>query len=121
MKPHPPLSLNAFAKELLDHSVYPEVRPAPDELPAEADRAEYVHRICSAFDFGVFPDQTDWDRFSEWKDVFDRFPLPNSPAYHTFRSAYGWNAAPRGTSGLMPDWKAQDIREGRLDCCEPFV
>ena len=105
----------------LDHSVYPDVRPAPDELPTEADLAEYVHRICSAFDFGVFPDQADWDRFSEWKDVFDRFPLPNSPAYHTFRSAYGWNAAPRGTSGLMPDWKAQDIREGRLDCCEPFV
>ncbi len=108
-------------RTMLDHSVYPDVCPAPDALPTEADRAEYMHRICSAFDFGVFPDQTDWDRFSEWRGVFDRFPLPSSPAYHTFRMHYGWDVGPRGTSGLMPDWKAQDLREGRIDCCEASV
>jgi len=107
--------------EMLDHSVYPDLSPAPDDLQTEAERADYVHRIWSGFDFGVFPEQADWERFSAWKDVFDRFPLPHSPAYHTFRSRYGWTPSPRGRSGLMPGWKAQDLREGRTDPCEQNV
>jgi hypothetical protein len=106
---------------MLDHSVYPDVCPAPDELSTLADRADYVHRICSAFDFGVFPERADWERFASWQDVFDTFPLPHSPAYHTFRARYGWPAVPRGTSGLMPGWRAQDLREGRIDPCESTV
>ena len=105
----------------LDHSVYPDAISPPDELPTEADQAEYMHRICSAFDFGIFPEKADWERFSKWKPVFDRFPLPHSPAYHTFRTYYGWDAFPRGRSGLLPDWRAQDLREDRTDPCEPTV
>lgn len=106
---------------MLDHSVYPDVTPAPDVLHTEAERADYVHRVCSAFDYGLFPERSDWERFASWKEIFDRFPLPHSPAYHTFRRRYGWNQVPGGVSGLTPGWKAQDLREGRTDPCEATV
>jgi hypothetical protein len=105
----------------LDHSVYPDVEDPSDELPTPEDKAEYVHRICSAFDFGIFPEREDWQRFVEWKEIFDRFPLPHSPAYHTFRTSYGWPAAPRSSHGLTPGWKIQDLREEREDPCENMV
>ena len=56
-----------------------------------------------------------------WKEVFDLYPLPHSPGYHTFRSRYGWESSQRGTHGLVPDWKANDLREGRIDPCEDWV
>ncbi len=105
----------------LDHSVYPDLAEPPLELTTPEDMADYVHRICSAFDFGIFPERDDWTLFADWKDVFDRFPLPDSPGYHTFRSRYRWEPAPHGSHGLIPDWKAQDMREGRHDPCEDMV
>jgi hypothetical protein len=105
----------------LDHSAYPDVENPPDELPTLEDKADYVQRICSAFDFGIFPERGDWLRFAEWKEVFDRFPLPHSPAYHTFRSSYGWPGVSRGSHGLTPGWKIADTREGRDDPCENTV
>ena len=105
----------------LDHSVYPDLAEPPTVLDTIEDRADYVQRICGAFDFGIFPERDDWELFSGWKDVFDRFPLPHSPGYHTFRSRYRWEPAERGTHGLVPDWKAADMREGREDLCENVV
>jgi len=105
----------------LDHSVYPDVASPPTELPTLEDKADYMERICGAFDFGIFPERDDWTLFEGWKDVFDRFPLPHSPAYHTFRARYHWQPVSRGTHGLVPDWKAQDLREGRTDPCEEMV
>jgi len=105
----------------LDHSVYPDLSTPPMELTSLEDRADYVQRICGAFDFGIFPEREDWLLFSTWKDVFDRFPLPHSPAYHTFRSRYGWTPVARGHHGLVPAWKAADLREGRIDPCEEIV
>jgi hypothetical protein len=66
-------------------------------------------------------EREDWDRFAGWKEIFDRFPLPHAPGYHTFRARYRWNQVPRGTHGLIPDWKAADLREGRVDPCEGRV
>jgi hypothetical protein len=105
----------------LDHSVYPDLADPPDDLPTPEDKADYVHRICSAFDFGTFPERDDWRLFAGWRDIFDRFPLPHSPAYHTFRARYGWPEAPRAAHGLVPDWKIADLREGREDPCEHMV
>ncbi len=105
----------------LDHSVYPDLAAPPTELVTPEDKADYVQRICGAFDFGIFPERDDWRLFADWKDVFDRYPLPFSPAYHTFRSRYGWEPTERGSHGLMPDWKAADLREGRIDPCEEMV
>jgi hypothetical protein len=105
----------------LDASVYPDVAIPPEELATLEDKADYLQRICAAFDFGVFPEREDWCRFAGWREVFDRFPLPHSPAYHTFRARYGWPEVPRGTHGLTPGWKIADLREGREDPCENSV
>ena len=80
---------------IIDRSVYPDVEP-PATLQSLADRADYMQRICAAFDFGVFPEETDWVTFAGWRDVFDRFPLPDSPGYHAFRHWYGWLGARAG-------------------------
>jgi hypothetical protein len=106
---------------ILDHSVYPDVSPPPDDLPTIEDRMDYVHRICSAFDFGIFPEETDWELFAGWKDVFDRFPMLDSPGWHTFRSWYGWEPVPHTQRLGTPAWKGDDLREGRTDPCEEMV
>lgn len=105
----------------LDHTVYPEVVSPPDDLPTPEARADYLHRVCAAFDFGIFPESVDWERFAGWRAVFDAYPLPDSPAYHTFRSVFGWPAVIRGRCGLVPPWRIQDQREGRHDPCEDSV
>ncbi len=105
----------------LDHTVYPEMPCPPDDLPTLHAKADYVQRICAAFDFGVFPERSDWDRFSGWKAVFDASPLPDSPAYHVFRAWYGWEPVPAGVCGLEAPWRIQDRREGRDDPCEHTV
>ncbi len=105
----------------LDHSVYPDLAEPPLELHTMADRADYMHRICGAFDFGVFPERDDWKLFAGWKDVFDWIPLRDSPAYHTFRSRFGWEPVTHGSHGLPFHWKMADEREGRIDPCEDWV
>ena len=106
---------------IIDHSVYPDVNSPPFELTTLEERADYVQRICGAFDFGIFPEETDWQTFAGWKEVFDRFPLPDSPGYHAFRHWYGWNATPIEQRLGIPSWKAADLREGRVDLCEDMV
>ena len=105
----------------LDHSVYPDLANPPTDLLTVEEKADYMDRICGAFDFGIFPERDDWILFSEWKEIFDRFPLPHSPAYHTFRSRYGWDRVTSGRHGLTPAWKVQDQKEGRTDPCEELV
>jgi hypothetical protein len=48
---------------IIDRSVYPDAEP-PATLQSLADRADYMQRICAAFDFGVFPEETDWVTFA---------------------------------------------------------
>jgi hypothetical protein len=105
---------------IIDQSVYPDINP-PTELKTLADRADYVQRICGAFDFGIFPEETDWETFAQWKDVFDRFPIPDSPGYHAFRHWYRWEPVPIERRLGIPAWKVSDMREGRSDPCEDWV
>jgi len=105
----------------LDHSVYPDLGAPPDFLTTPEEKADYLHRVCAAFDFGIFPDRDDWSRFATWRPIFDAYPLPDSPAYHTFRARFGWPSVARGTCGLVPPWRVQDLREGRADPCEGSV
>ena len=76
---------------------------------------------CAAFDFGVFPEETDWATFAAWREIFDRFPLPDSPGYHAFRHWYGWEPVPMQRRLRIPPWKAADLHEGRADLCEDMV
>jgi hypothetical protein len=105
---------------IIDRSVYPDVDP-PTALPSPEARADYLHRICAAFDFGIFPEETDWSTFAGWKEIFDRFPLPDSPGYHAFRHWYGWEPVPVQKRLGTPPWKVADLHEGRADGCEEMV
>lgn len=49
---------------IIDQSVYPDVEP-PEELTSFEDWADYLQRICGAFDFGIFPERDDWELFAE--------------------------------------------------------
>jgi hypothetical protein len=100
----------------IDYSVYPDLDLPPTELTAPADRADYVHRICAAWDFGIVPDSQTFDLFSGWRDVFDRYPLPASPSYHAFRSWFGWPALDKAR--IFETYAERlDRREGRTDPC----
>jgi hypothetical protein len=105
---------------IIDRSVYPDVQP-PAGLVRFEERADYLHRICAAFDFGIIPEESDWTEFAGCREVFDRFPLPDSPRYHTFRQWYGWEPVPVERRPGIPAWKAADQREGRVDPCEDMV
>ena len=106
---------------IIDHSVYPDVQPPPVDLPTLEAKADYVHRICAAFDFDIFPEESDWATFAQWKDVFDRFPLPDSAGYRAFRHWFGWEPIPAQQRLGTPRWQAPDIREGRIDPCDEMI
>lgn len=108
----------------IDASVYPDLDEPPRELVSLEDRADYVARICAAWDFYILPHDETFALFAGWKDVFDRFPLPASPAYHAFRSWYGWERVPMppGIIGPEPRYAELDRLEGRPpDPCEGTV
>lgn len=107
-------------KSHIDHSVYPDELP-PEEFFTVHHKAEYVHRIVSAFDFGLPPDGATLQLFSGWRDVFDAFPMPASPGYHALRSYFGWPAVGREPFPSQPAYLEQDAREGRTDGCEESV
>ncbi len=108
----------------LDHSVYPDLDELPAHLAAPEDRADYVHRICSAWDYGVHPDPETFALFSGWKDIFDRYPVLTSPAYHAFRAWFRWEsmAFPAGVPGPTLRYQILDRLEGRdVDPCERMI
>ena len=111
-------------KTPIDQSVYPDVDQPPDDLPDDFAKADYLHRMCTAWDFGIMPDRTTFDLFATWHDIFDRFPVITSPAYHTFRARFGWNALPwpSGVKPPTPQWEHQDRIEVRdADPCDRLV
>ena len=79
-----------MARIPIDGSVYPDLDEPPTELRHPAEMADYVHRVCAAWDFGIVPDRETFALFRSWSSVFDRYLLPASPAYHAFRSWFGW-------------------------------
>ncbi len=59
----------------IDHSVFPDCEDAPSTLETDEAKADYVHRVCSAWDFHILPEPETFGLFAQWKDVFDSFPL----------------------------------------------
>lgn len=108
----------------IDGSVYPDVESPPRSLDSPEARADYVHRICSAWDYGVQPDAATFALFSGWKDIFDRFPVVTSPAYHAVRLWFGWEPVrvPPGLHRPVPRYVEYDRIEGRgEDPCEHWI
>ena len=107
-------------KTQIDGSVYPDEN-VPLEFVTLNQKADYVHRIVSAFDFGLPPDSATLRLFSRWQEVFDAFPLPASPGYHALRSYFGWPEVGREPFPSEPEYIRQDARDGRTDGCEDQV
>jgi len=111
--------------DYIDHSVYPdraELLDLKQEFLDDVDRSDYVDRICGAWDFGVPPEPETFELFRQWKDVFDRFPLLHSPAYHAFRTIFRWEQLPRqGGTFIQLTHTPFDAAEGRTDPCEDRV
>jgi hypothetical protein len=108
----------------IDQSVYPELDDPPIALHSAEDRADYVHRICTAWDFGIHPDAETFDSFSGWREIFDRFPILTSPGYHAMRAWFGWDTLPypTGVPAPIPRWLQLDRLEGREhDPCEYMI
>jgi len=102
----------------LDHSVYPDLdQPprAPADLATLEDRADYLQRVCAQWDYGIVPEPETFRLLAGWREVFDRFPLSHSPAYHTFRFWFGWEPVPG--RALRASYELDDLREGRTDPC----
>ena len=78
----------------IDHSVFPDLPEPPPTLDSPEAQGDYVHRICGAWDFHVHPEPETFELFSRWKEVFDRYGVLTSPAYHTFRAWFGWEPMP---------------------------
>ena len=104
----------------LDHSVYPDCTP-PETLDTIEDKADYLHRVLSAFDFGIPPELETLNLFANWKEVFNQFPMPHSPAYHAFRQFYGWERVEGRDNFNELNYQKLDREEGREDLCEGLV
>jgi hypothetical protein len=83
-------------RAVIDRSVYPDV-PHGDEFIDEYDRAD------------------------GWRDVFDRFPIADSPSYHGLRAHFRWPAVPMERSLYPAPWETLDALEGRDDPCRDQV
>jgi hypothetical protein len=108
----------------IDHSVYPDLDDPPTVLETDFDKADYVHRICTAWDFHILPETETFALLAAWKDIFDRFPIPTSPGYHAFRMKYGWEpvAPVPGLPAPTPLYVHLDRLEGRdADPCEKMI
>ena len=104
-------------KTYVDRSVFPD-EPPPVDFATLGEKADYLHRIVSAFDFGLPPDAATLRLLTGWKDVFDRFPLPSSPGYHALRAYFSWPVAEKAPFPTEPAYLRQDAFEGRIDGCE---
>jgi hypothetical protein len=101
----------------VDGSVFPDLDEPPASFASVEAVADYVHRVCAAWDYGVQPDAETFALFAESKAAFDRFPLLTSPAYHAVREWLGWErvSVPTGLHAPAPRYVAQDRLEGRRD------
>lgn len=107
-----------------DGSVYPDLESPPEALDACEAQADYLHRVCAAWDFGVPPSEETVSLLSTWKEIFDRFPFVVSPAYHALRQWFGWESipVPPGCYAAVPRYREYDRLEGRdEDPCEAWI
>jgi len=108
----------------IDASLYPDLDMPPARLETAGDKADYLHRVCSAMDFQILPDCATMEELATWKDIFDQFPLPASAAYRALRSMFGWEPVkiPPGMPAVRPPYLALDAAEGRgPDPCESMI
>lgn len=102
---------------VLDRRLYPDV-PVPTSLDTVLEKANYLSRLCAAWDFGLVPSGRMITALRDWREIADRFPIPSSPAYHALRMFFRWPEVP--AEPYFPHAPTQDEREGRTDPCETW-
>lgn len=104
----------------IDGSVFPDQK-LPQEFFTQQQKADYLHRLIGAFDFGLPPDAATLRLLSGWQDVFDAYPLPSSSGYHALRSYFGWPPVAKAPFPMEPAYLRQDSLEERVDGFEECV
>lgn len=103
-------------KPEIDTSLYPDER-APSDLSDERVAADYVHRVCGAYDFGIPPSPGVVATLRMLRPIFDKYPVSGSIGYHALRRWFGWEEL---ASPVPPVLRCEqrDLLEGRaLDPC----
>ncbi len=79
----------------IDGSLYPDTE-APASLDTVAERVDFLARLCSAWDFGLLPDQATVTeiRCPEWREAVEACRLLTSPAYHLVRQWHNLSSLP---------------------------
>ena len=111
---------SALRADVIDLSLFPDTTP-PDDLHDEHVAADYVQRVCGAYDFGIVPSAAVLGTLRGLSAVFDRFPLAASPAYHALRRLFKWPAVASVPPARLR-YELFDLREGRAaDPCLTLV
>nr|MBI2905572.1 hypothetical protein [Chloroflexota bacterium] len=76
----------------IDGALYPDVTP-PDTLDSQAEKVDFIARLCAAWDFGLLPDRETIEeiRRDVWRSTVDQCRLLTSPTYHLLRQ---WHDLP---------------------------
>lgn len=107
------------ASAYIDQSLYPdEAAPNAESLTPE-EKAEHVDRVCAAWEFDILPERETLETILGWKDVLERFPMPQHETYHTLRDLCGLPPIP----GCIFELRSErlDAAEGRTDPCADRV
>jgi hypothetical protein len=91
----------------IDGALYPDVTP-PDTLDSQAEKVDFIARLCAAWDFGLLPD---WETIEEirrevWRSAVDQCRLLTSPTYHLLRQWH--NLPPLPFLGSIPAYIRDD-------------
>jgi len=76
----------------IDGALYPDTE-TPATLDTLAEKADFLARLCAAWDFGLLPEKETVAeiRRPEWRQAVEECRLLTSPAYHLLRR---WHELP---------------------------
>jgi hypothetical protein len=101
--------------EKWDYSLYPDVTAPDIDNASELDKADYLDRFCRQADFGFFPSLEQIEALAEWRNIFEKYPVPGSAMYYRLKERFGW----AGTETIacpsyskLP-WQIEDELDGR--------
>ncbi len=74
----------------IDGTLYPDVAP-PARLGTDADRADFITRLCAAWDFGIVPDRETLVEVMRpsWRSAVDLGQVLSSASYRFLRRRHG--------------------------------
>lgn len=100
----------------LDYSLYPDLDESEWPTPPLSleQQADYIHRLCSAWDFyGFGPDDEMLNELSNWREALACFPILQSPAYCGLCDYLGVPHGPPEPYLGRLGWEESDELEGR--------